>query len=331
MEAVALLSGGLDSTLAIKLILEQGIEVKALNFFTVFCTCTPKRARCFASVSAAQKLGVSLKIFDISEEYLQVVKDPKYGYGSQMNPCIDCRIMIFRKAREYMEEIGAKFIVTGEVLDERPMSQRRQAMEIIERESGLEGLIVRPLSAKLLPPSIPERKGWVDRKRFLDIRGRSRKPQIQLARRLGISDYPCPAGGCLLTDPGFANRMRDLLKYNPGFDLNDVKLLKIGRHFRFPEGEKLIVGRNEFENKELFNLAKDEDYLFEPIGRKGPVALLRGKPSPEVLILSLRIVARYCNSAKSQVLITYWKARKDQKNISLIEPSTDDLLLKYRI
>src|SRR4030043_1004028 len=224
MKAIALLSGGLDSTLAARLVLDQGIELEALNFMTVFCTCPNKGATCLASQKAVETLGIPLKVFNVSEEYLNVVRNPKHGYGSNMNPCIDCRIFMLKKAKVYMEESGASFIITGEVLGQRPMSQRRDAMRLIEKEAGLEGLILRPLSAQFLPVTLPEKEIWINRETLLGIQGRSRKPQMKLADHYGIRDYPCPAGGCLLTDPQFANRMKDLMLYSPNFSLNDVHL-----------------------------------------------------------------------------------------------------------
>jgi tRNA-specific 2-thiouridylase len=277
MKAITLLSGGLDSMLAARVIMEQGVELEALNFMTVFCTCTNRGATCLAPQKAVETLGIPLKVFNVSEEYLGVVKHPKHGYGRNMNPCIDCRIFMLKKAKAYMEESGAVFIVTGEVLGQRPMSQRKDAMHLIEKEAGLEGLILRPLSAKVLPTTIPEKEGWVDRERLLNISGRSRKPQIELADHYGIHDYPCPAGGCLLTDPGFAKRMKDLMVYDPQFSLNDVHLLKIGRHFRFSNGVKLVVGRNEEENQKIQTFAQGEDILLKVSSFPGPLSLLRGK------------------------------------------------------
>jgi tRNA U34 2-thiouridine synthase MnmA/TrmU len=257
--------------------MEQGVELEALNFMTVFCTCTNRGATCLASQKAVETLGIPLKVFNVSEEYLGVVKHPQHGYGRNMNPCIDCRIFMLKKAKAYMEESGAVFIVTGEVLGQRPMSQRKDAMHLIEKEAGLEGLILRPLSAKVLPTTIPEKEGWVDRERLLNISGRSRKPQIELADHYGIHDYPCPAGGCLLTDPGFAKRMKDLMVYDPQFSLNDVHLLKMGRHFRFSNGVKLVVGRNEEENQKIQTFAQGEDILLKVSSFPGPLSLLRGK------------------------------------------------------
>src|SRR3989338_10559001 len=198
-KAVALLSGGLDSTLAIKLMLEQGVEVHALNFLTVFCTCTSKGCR-HQATKVAEEFKVPIKVMNITEEYMEVVKNPKYPRGRNMNPCIDCRIFTFKKAKGFMDEIGASFVITGEVTGQRPMSQRKQAIMAIEKESGLKGLIVRPLSAKFFEPTVPEKEGIINRNRLLDIQGRRRSRQIDLAKAIGINDYPCPAGGCLLTD-----------------------------------------------------------------------------------------------------------------------------------
>jgi tRNA-specific 2-thiouridylase len=293
MKAIALLSGGLDSTLAAKMVLEQGIELEALNFLTVFCTCTNRGETCLASQKAVSALGIPLKVFNVSEEYLHVVKHPEHGYGSNMNPCIDCRIFMMKKAKAYLEETGASFIVTGEVLGERPMSQRRDAMRLIEKEAGLDGLILRPLSAKLLPVSIPEKEGWVDREKLLKIQGRSRKPQIQLADHFGIRDYPCPAGGCLLTDPGFAKRVKDLILYHPDFFLNDVHLLKMGRHFRLSPKLKLVVGRNEEENQKVQTFSQEGDILFKVSRYPGPLSLLRGEAGETDIENAAAITARY--------------------------------------
>jgi tRNA U34 2-thiouridine synthase MnmA/TrmU len=330
IKAIALLSGGLDSILATRLVLNQGISVEAVNFVTVFCTCTTKGKTCLASKTAADNLGVKLKVFEISDEYFEVIKNPKYGYGSNINPCLDCRIFMFRKAGEYMRTSGASFVFTGEVLGERPMSQRKDAMRIIERDSGLERLILRPLSAGLLKPTLPEDNGWVDRSKLLSIMGRSRKPQIQLAKELGINDYPCPAGGCLLTDPGFANRMRDLIKYKPAFTINDVLLLKIGRHFRLSAEAKIIVGRNKEENNKLSNLAQEKDLYFYPIGTKGPIAVGRGIFSQENITKACSIVTRYSDDAPNlKYNVAYRKIPAREGNtipaISIGESDLEDL------
>ncbi len=312
MKAIALLSGGLDSTLAAKIVMEQGIELEALNFLTVFCTCTNRGETCLASQKAVNALGIPLKVFNVSDEYLNVVKHPKHGYGSNMNPCIDCRIFMLKKAKVYMEEAGASFIVTGEVLGQRPMSQRRDAMRLIEKEAGLEGYILRPLSAKFLPVTIPEKEGWINRETLPEFQGRSRKPQIKLADHYGIRDYPCPAGGCLLTDPQFANRMKDLMLYSPNFSLNDVHLLKIGRHFRLSHNLKLVVGRNEEDNKKIQTFTQEGDILLKALHIPGPLSLLRGEPNGIEIEKAASITVRY-GKAKDlkRVEVLYKKGNED--------------------
>jgi tRNA-specific 2-thiouridylase len=312
MKAVALLSGGLDSTLAAKVVLEQGIELEALNFLTVFCNCTHRGETCLASKKAVEGLGIPLKVLNVSEEYLEVVKHPRHGYGRNMNPCIDCRIFMLKKTREYMASTSASFIITGEVLGQRPMSQRREAMRLIEKEADLDGLILRPLSAKFLPASLPEERGWVDRQKLLDISGRSRKPQIKLAEHYGIRDYPCPAGGCLLTDPGFAKRIRDLMERDPHFTLNDVHLLKIGRHFRLSSDLKLVVGRNEDDNQKLQAFAQGQDVLLKVHRYPGPLSLLRGKVSPPGVEMAAAITVRYGKARDLATVEVHYRRAEDE-------------------
>ncbi|KPK42021.1 MAG: hypothetical protein AMJ78_03905 [Omnitrophica WOR_2 bacterium SM23_29] len=332
-KAIGLLSGGLDSTLAAKLILEQGIEVEAINYLTVFCNCTSKGSTYLASQRAAEQLNIPLKIIDVSEEYLEVIKKPKYGYGSGMNPCIDCRIFIFEKAKQYMEETGAKFIFTGEVLGQRPMSQRADVINIIERDSGLKGFIVRPLSAKLLPPTIPEEKGVVDRSKFLAISGRSRKLQLLLAKEFGIKDYPCASGGCLLTDKGFSRRMKDLIKYKPDFNLEDINLLKYGRHFRLSAEIKLVVGRNEQENNKISVLKREGDLIFSAEEPKGPISILRGASNGEFITEAAAITARYAVGEKGncEVKIAYCRYPEVARAYLRARPFEDTKLNRLRI
>ncbi len=278
IKAVGLLSGGLDSTLAAKLMIEQqGIEIYAINFTSPFCTCTPKSAGCAAVITAIRELGnIPLKQVAFRDEYLEMVRNPKHGYGSGMNPCIDCRIMKIQRAGEYMSEIGASFLFTGEVLGQRPMSQHRNALDIIDRESGLKGYILRPLSAEHFEPTIPERTGLVDRSRLLGISGRSRKTQISMAAQKGIKDYPCPAGGCLLTDRHFSEKMRDYFTFTENPTVRDISLIKIGRHFRLNNGSKIVVARNNHECKMLENLIRRRDHLLVPKDFAGPTVLLSG-------------------------------------------------------
>lgn len=295
MKAIILLSGGLDSTLAAELMSREGLELLAVNFKTPFCLCDRHSSNLGCGSNArrvADALGIELKIINPTKDFLEVLKKPAHGYGANMNPCIDCRILFFRKSKELMDEFGASFIITGEVLGQRPMSQFRRQMDIIERESDLEGLVLRPLSARLLTPTIPEKNGWVNRERMLDIAGRSRKPQMALAKDLGINDYPCAAGGCLLTDPEFANRVLDLIKHDE-LDMQNIDLLKAGRYFRLSPSAKLIVGRNESENRMLTMLAKEGDYLFGPATVNGPIAVGKGSFTEDLLEVACRIVSRY--------------------------------------
>ncbi|RPI99810.1 MAG: DUF814 domain-containing protein [Deltaproteobacteria bacterium] len=332
MKAIALLSGGLDSTLAAKVVLEHGIELEALNFLTVFCNCTTKGETCLASQKAVESLGISLRVLNVSEEYLDIVKNPRHGYGSNMNPCIDCRIFMMKKAKKYMAESGASFLVTGEVLGERPMSQRRDAMRLIEKEAGLEGLILRPLSAKLLPPSVPEKEGWIDREKLLNIQGRSRKPQIRLAAVFGIQDYPCPAGGCLLTDPGFAKRIKDLFIHQPGFTLNDIHLLKVGRHFRFSSKVKLIVGRKEEENQKIQTFAREGEFLLKAAHYPGPLSLLRGEPEAEEIEKAAAITARYGKAKElERVEVLCWKTSEEALHPLTVTPAPEAEIEKWMI
>ena len=245
-KALALLSGGLDSTLAVKIMLEMGLDVEALNFTSPFCTCTGKNAGCKSeAVRVAETFDIPIKVIHKGLDYLEIVRRPRHGYGKGLNPCVDCRIYLLRKAKEYMRESGADFVITGEVLGQRPMSQRRDTLRVIERESGLEGLLLRPLSAHFFDPTIPEREGWVNRDNLLAIKGRSRKEQIKLADDLNITDYPCPAGGCLLTELSFVPKIQDIFDHSDELNLRDFRLLKIGRHFRIGAKTKLIIGRDE--------------------------------------------------------------------------------------
>lgn len=306
MKAIALVSGGLDSTLAARIIKDLAVDLIALNTASPFCLCNRKKADGSCSHEAgrvSQELAIKLIAINTTTEFLEIVKKPKHGYGSHMNPCLDCRILLFKKAKEAMQKEGASFVITGEVLGQRPMSQRLAAMRLIEKEAGLEGLVVRPLSAKVLEPTIPEKMGWIEREKLLAISGRGRKEQIALASSLGIKDYPCPSGGCLLTDPEFSRRLKDLMQYDE-LNLKDIQLLKIGRHFRMSKLAKLIVGRNEPENNRLASLKEENDFFFQPLELAGPSALLRVKSTDNsILELCSRMVAKYCDGADGQTKI----------------------------
>ncbi len=324
IKAIALLSGGLDSILAARIVLEQGMAVEALNFNTVFCTCTSKDSSCMASVSAARQLGIPLKVVNVSREYLEIVKNPKHGYGSNMNPCIDCRIFTFKKAKEYMRQQGASFLITGEVVGQRPMSQKRHTLRHIEKEAGLDGLILRPLSAKSLEPTIPEKNRWVDRDKLLNMQGRGRKEQIQLAADFNIKDYPCPSGGCLLTDPGFAKRIKDLLGHDE-LTLENIHMLKAGRYFRVSDRLKAAAGRNERENGLLLERLLDGDVVFKVLKYPGPIVLARGRIKEEELSILAGIAARYSDAECSVFESGTSACRSDSQNNSNIRHANGTL------
>jgi tRNA U34 2-thiouridine synthase MnmA/TrmU len=319
-KALALLSGGLDSTLAVKLLLDQGIDVEALNFVSPFCLCG--KGGCGAS-GVAERFGIPLKVVSVGEDYLRIVRKPKHGYGKNMNPCIDCRIFMLKKAKKYARQTGAAFIFTGEVLDERPMSQHFKAMNMIEEEAGLKNRILRPLSAKLLPETSIEKRGLVDRHKLLDIHGRSRKRQIELAKTFSIADYPCPAGGCLLTYKEFADKVRDLFKYEKRVTMKDIALLKLGRHLRF-EKNKIVVGRNESENRTLLEMKSPSDYYFEVPDCGSPITILQGTKTKEAIEKAAVLTAYYSDEKSSQVLVRFGK-NKLNRTMNVSRPSMEDV------
>lgn len=287
--ALGLFSGGLDSMLAAVVLREQGIEVAGVTFVTPFFG--PERAR-----ESAAHLGMPLLEQEITELYRPLLLNPPHGFGSRHNPCIDCHLLMLREAGALMEAQGFHFLFTGEVLGQRPMSQHKGALILIARKSGYADLIVRPLSAKLLQPTQPELLGWVDREKLLDIRGRGRKVQIELAVRYGITAYPAPAGGCLLTDPGYSARLKELLAHNPQPARRDLEVLKWGRHFRLPGGVKAVVGRTQRENEAISRLITPGDLVLKVLGYPGPLVLLPGGAEPEGVEAAAALAASYSDA-----------------------------------
>jgi len=326
MKALALLSGGLDSALAVKLVKEQGINVVAVNFTSPFCLCG--KGGCGAA-GIAKQLQISLKTVRLGKDFLQILKKPKFGYGRNMNPCIDCRILMFTKAKRYAQKIGASFLFTGEVLDERPMSQHRKALDIIDTEAKLRGKILRPLSARLLPETEAEKQGWIEREKLLEIEGRSRKKQIELAEKFNITDYPCPAGGCLLTYKEFAAKVRDLIEHNENLEMRDISLLKIGRHFRLNKN-KIIVGRNKDENRRLLTLKDDDEYIFEVPDCGSPITLLQGPKIKETIETAAALTARYSDSKEETTTVMYGDEKMDRTIVisKLDDEKIDGLRIK---
>ncbi len=302
-KAIALYSGGLDSTLAILVAMRQGIEVTAVTFLTHFgCDISDKSSCSKDPFSAAEKFGFEVKLCHLADKFIEIVKKPKFGHGKNMNPCIDCRILMLKEAKELMAMRGADFIITGEVLGQRPMSQRRDTFPKIDRESDLAGYVLRPLSAKLMKPTVPEQAGIVDRERLCDFHGRSRKPQMALAREFGLTDYPPPAGGCLLTDPIYSYRLRELLAHTPSHAVKDIQLLRVGRHFRIPDASKIIVGRDERENTIIESAAEGSDSLLWVDGFGSPIAVVCGSATDEAMGLAASLCARYSDAKKLPVV-----------------------------
>ncbi len=320
--AIALLSGGLDSLLAVRLVLDQGIPVTAIRFITHFGCDPVSEGSCGKDVEPLVKLwghlGFTVKMAHLGHDYVEMVKKPKHGYGKNMNPCVDCRIMMIGWAREFMirsgnallEEHDGGFLVTGEVLNQRPMSQTLARFHEIDRELGLTRRVLRPLSAKLLPPTIMEEEGLVDRSRLLDIKGRGRTRQYELARAYGVLDIPQPSGGCLLTDPGYSARLRDLWGKQPDSDVRDLNFLRVGRHFRVSDSTKIIVGRDESENRMIESFAAESDPVLKARDHQGPSTIVRGPHDDAVLRRAAEITARYSDAPEEQAsvaVVAEWK------------------------
>ncbi len=285
-KALGLMSGGLDSSLAAMTLMRQGIDVTGIAFVTPFFGAGKARI-------AAEKIGFPLIVKNISDIHLQMVKEPKYGYGRNMNPCIDCHAMMFRLAGEIMQNEGFDFLFSGEVLGQRPMSQNANALRSVANYCGHQEKVLRPLSAKLLPITEVEEKGLVDREQLLDIQGRSRKRQQALATEWGYGDYPSSGGGCLLTEVGFSDRLRDLLEHDPQAEVTDVELLKVGRQFRLSDQCKLVLGRKQADNEALAELARPEQVRLRCAHFTGPLGLLCGTFTEKDLATAAAIVASY--------------------------------------
>ncbi|MDH5766349.1 MAG: tRNA (5-methylaminomethyl-2-thiouridylate)-methyltransferase [Gammaproteobacteria bacterium] len=313
-KAVSLISGGLDSLLATKVIMEQGVHVEGINFFTGFCVeghthairkkdkAKPKRNN---ALWVAETLGIKLHIIDIVEEYKDVLLNPKHGYGSNMNPCLDCKIFMVQKAQQWIDENGFDFIITGEVIGQRPMSQRKDTMPVISRESGADERLLRPLCAQNLPPTLAEKQGWIQRDQMFGFSGRNRKPQMALAEKFGFSDYASPAGGCcFLTDENYSAKLVDLWegRGHREYEMDDIMLLKVGRHIRPSPNFKLIIGREDGENKFLQGY-KNTYTSIKMISCGGPLTLIDGVANDADLELAARITARF-SQGKNEKMVT---------------------------
>ncbi len=295
MKAIVLISGGLDSKLAAEMLLEQEIEVIGIHFITPFYNKIKKEADKY-----------EIRNIFLGEEYIEVIRHPKYGYGRNLNPCVDCKIFMLKKTKNLMESLGASFVATGEILKQRPMSQNYKMLRLIEKESGLEGYLLRPLSAKLLPETIPEKNRWVNREKLLAIYGRKRVEQLKLAGKYDIKYIPQPAGGCLLTDPIFSKKLKDLFQHCKNISLDDIELLKIGRHFRISDDFKVVIGRSKEENEKLKNFNNSYS-IAEPIDAIGPVGVAIGNYNEDEFQFFLDILASYCDGDYPCVKIKVFK------------------------
>ncbi len=328
-KAVALISGGLDSTLAIYLVKRQGIDVTAVHFSSFFSVGDPETKDSPVLITAKQ-LGVPVEFITRGPDFIDLLRNPRYGYGKNVNPCIDCRIYSLVKAREFMEQIGATFLVTGEVVGQRPMSQRRHTLRLIEKQAQCRGIVLRPLSAKVLPPTGPEEADIVDRNLLLDVAGRGRKKQLALAAELKLTGYSAPAGGCLLTDKNFSRRVRDLLQDSSDVSADDLEALRIGRHYRIRPGLKVIVGRSESENDQLEALSSGK-LIFSPVDFPGPLILVQGTPDSEETAFIGGLIFRY---AKQMYRWEKVSCRDAQEHISIVQSITvpsEDWLTEHLI
>ena len=307
VKALGLLSGGLDSMLAIRVLLDQGIKVTAISFVTPFFS--DKKAK-----KAAKALKVPLIVKNITKEHLKMLLNPKHGYGSQMNPCIDCHALMFKMAGDIMKKKKYDFLFSGEVLGERPMSQNKRSLQVVAEESGYADYIVRPLSAKLLPETKCEKEGKVDRTKLLDISGRQRKIQFELAKKYGIQEYPTPASGCLLTDPAFSARLKDLIERSKEISHEDIELLKTGRHVRLDSDNKMIIGRNQNDNEILKAVKIDKYFYIEPSEISGPSCLIPKKLKKDIFDKAIITCASYCDAGEGDKVI--FSGKKDKKNKS---------------
>jgi hypothetical protein len=331
-KALALLSGGLDSTLAVKMMLDMGIDVEALNFTSPFCTCTGKNSGCKSeAVRVAQEFNIPIKVIHKGLDYLEIVRNPQHGYGKGVNPCVDCRIYLLRKAKEYMAECGADFVITGEVLGQRPMSQRRDTLRVIERESGLEGLLLRPLSAQHFEPTVPEQEGWVNRDKLLAIKGRSRKELFELADDLDVKNYPCPAGGCLLTELSFVPKMRDVFDHCDELNLRDFRLLKVGRHCRIGKRTKVIIGRDESDNSLLETARQEGETAITWMDGNTPVGVVTGRQDRDLIELASRRLLRYTQAEKGALCRMSVRQNGGEQLLTVTNDQTNEDVERYLV
>ena len=322
-KALVLVSGGLDSQLAVCVLREQGVEVHAVAFESPFFDSASARKAC-------ESLGVPLRVVDFTADIVAILKNPRHGFGSNMNPCIDCHARMLKVAGDMMKTEGYDFIATGEVLYERPLSQSRKALDIVAADSGYDGFVLRPLSARQLAETEPERRGLVDRAKLLSLSGRKREPQFRLAERFGLRDYPTPAGGCRLTDPNYTKRLKDLVEHEGLDGVEAVQLLSIGRHFRLGDRVKFVVGRNEEDNARLEKSAEPTDLVFKPEDVPGPSGLLPSTAGEEHILMAAAICARYSHHLLNKPLQILVLSAGSERRIAA-SPATEEDIARWRV
>ena len=327
MTAVALFSGGLDSILACRLIMDQGIKVKAVRFVTPFFGYELLSREAEYRQEVADKYGIDVQLRDVSAKYLAMLRKPAHGYGKNFNPCVDCKILIASESRAMLAEEGASFLISGVVIGQRPMSQRRDTLRIIEKDSGCDEILLRPLCALNLAETLPEKEGWVDRQRLLAFKGRTRQPQMALAASFGIEDYPSPAGGCVLTDPNKAVRVRRFYEEHDEVVVPDIRLLMVGRQFRLPGGGWLVMGRNEDENNLILALQQAGDVLLSMTEDwPGPSAILRRSGGTKDMEAAVGLIKRFCKKGEGRknAKVQWWQAgeeKAEELNLPVLEDS----------
>jgi tRNA-uridine 2-sulfurtransferase len=329
--AIALFSGGLDSALAILLVLQQNIEVTAITFMTHFGCDLGDRSSCGSNpYPAAEKYGFNVKLMHLGQKFVDIVLNPEHGRGKNMNVCVDCRILMLNEAKELMKMVNADFIITGEVMGQRPMSQVKDKMFLVQNQTNLKGKLLRPLSAKLLPPTQPEIDGLIDRELLEGIAGRGRKRQIELAKKFGLEDYPNPASGCLLTDIGYSNRLRDLIQHTDHINFDDLNLLRAGRHFRVSPDVKVVVGRDELDNNAITACKQPHHYELEAVDVSSPITLIIGNPTEQDLLLAGAITAKYTTSRK-EPLVRVKIINGEKTELISVKPAEDSQIAKIII
>ncbi len=322
-KALAMMSGGLDSTLAAKLMKDQGVEVIGICFKSHFFGAEN-------AIKMAKQIDIQLEVIDFSEDHFKLVKNPKHGYGKNLNPCIDCHAMMFNYAGKMLDKYKADFIITGEVLNQRPMSQNKNSLDIVKKESGFSDKILRPLCAKNIQPTKMELEGLVDREKLMDISGRSRKIQMELAENWGIKDYPSPAGGCKLTEPNYSNRLRDLLNKKKDIINNDLEILKIGRHFRVSEKAKIISTRTGDEAQEIKKYLTTKDLIFLAEDFNGSMVIISGEPTQEDIEFAAKVTGRYCKGKDEEsIKIKYGYFKHPLDKFIEMKPADEEELNKY--